>query len=176
MCSQTMMSSAETRRGFKVTKVFSVAARNSAPGLVGEGRPRTRGPSLTRGRRMDAVGTKHKRAFRPGAGASMFVSHGMFINQGAGGTKHIFVKATTTRLCLPFTRVCCVLSVLQWIHNVRFRMKVSTPNLTANILQAFGIIEMLHVYQNVRIISQVSCPHPTSSNPTLDPVSSIHHF
>lgn len=43
MCSQTMMSSTETRQGFKVTKAFSVAPRNSASGLLREQHPSTRG-------------------------------------------------------------------------------------------------------------------------------------
>lgn len=47
MCSQTMMSSTETRQGFKVTKAFSVAPCNSASGLVRESSTRApAGPSL----------------------------------------------------------------------------------------------------------------------------------
>ena len=41
MCSQTMMSSTETRQGFKVTKAFSVAPRDSASGLLREQCPST---------------------------------------------------------------------------------------------------------------------------------------
>lgn len=45
MCSQTMMSSTETRQGFKVTKAFPVAPCSSASGPLRELQPSTRGPS-----------------------------------------------------------------------------------------------------------------------------------
>lgn len=61
MCSQTMMSSTETLQGFKVTKAFSVAACNSASGLVREQHPGTQGTLTEENKRMHETGAKSKR-------------------------------------------------------------------------------------------------------------------
>lgn len=77
MCSQTMMSSTETRQGFKVTKAFSVAPCNSASGLVREQHPSTQG-TFNQGRKKGC--TKWEQninaiscAYKSGAGFSVFV-------------------------------------------------------------------------------------------------------
>ncbi len=80
-----MMSSTETRQGFKVTKAFSVAPCNSASGLVREQHPSTRGTFIEEKekRGMYEMRAKHK----------LFLVHineeqesGMFISD----TQHVY--------------------------------------------------------------------------------------